>query len=80
MSRCAFPCRSRPRIRQLLVPLPLSLLLYPGECCLVSPGSKLLLSHLLVVFPAVTVHISLCSLPPPEIPRWLPILLSEEDP
>lgn len=69
----------RPWIHQLLAPLPLSLLLCPGECCLASPGSKLLLSHLLVDSPAVTVHISLRSRPPPEIPRWLPVLLSEED-
>ena len=74
--RSAVPHRSRLQLRQLLLPLPLCLL--PGSC-LVSPSSKLLLSHLLEVFPAVTVHISLCSLPPPEIPRWLSVVLAEEE-
>lgn len=49
-SRCAFLHRSQPRIHQLLVPLLLALLLYPAERCLLSPGSKLLLAHVLAVF------------------------------
>lgn len=62
LARCVIPRRSPPRVCRP----------YPGECSFVSPGSKLLLSHLLVVFPAVTVHISLSSLPPPENPMLAP--------
>lgn len=62
-SRCAFLHRSQPRIRQLLVPLLLALLLYPAERCLLSPGSKLLLAHVLAVFSCLgCAHLAL--LPP----------------
>lgn len=62
-SRCAFLHHSQPRIRQLLVPLLLALLLYPAERCLLSPGSKLLLAHVLAVFSCLgCAHLAL--LPP----------------